>query len=138
MVNHLVRREEYLYTFSVDFIEPAFSVRAGMMIKTLTGMELGGAVSLKAADVIPSVEAGTRLKVRFKFKCLLLPGTYFLNAGVEGVIDGVKTYLDRCIDAVMFKVQHKGDQIPTGVVDFCIEPTMEYKEEQFQGRMETG
>ncbi|MCP4665377.1 MAG: ABC transporter ATP-binding protein, partial [Deltaproteobacteria bacterium] len=104
VVNHLIRRQEYIYTYTVDFTETAFSVRPAMLIKTLRGMDLGGAMASKIVDSIPVIEAGTRLHVQFKFRCLLSPGTYFLNAGVEGVVDGVKTYLHRLIDAAMFRV----------------------------------
>jgi lipopolysaccharide transport system ATP-binding protein len=119
IVNNLVRQEDYYYTYTVAFTKPAFSVRAAMLIKTITGSELGGGVSSTVSEAIPSVQAGTKLLVRFKFQCLLAPGVYFLNAGVEGVVG------DRCIDAAVFRVQAGGESIATGIVDFCVRPYVE-------------
>lgn len=129
-VNNLIRREDYIYTYAVDFHETAFSVQGGMLIKNMHGVELGGAVTADKMQSIPVVDAGTRLRVRFKFKCLLLPGTYFLNAGVFGVVDGQGTYLDRLIDAVVIKVQPEKEKTATAIVDFLIEPCVEVEVDQ--------
>lgn len=124
VVNNLAQREDYVFSYEVDFTVSALSVRAGMLIKTPTGLELGGTVTSSPANSISLVEAGTRLLVSFKFRCLLSRGAYFLNAGVEGVVDGTVTYLDRRIDVLPFKVFSEMDQLSTGVVDFCIEPNL--------------
>jgi lipopolysaccharide transport system ATP-binding protein len=58
--------------------------------------------------------------VQFEFSCTLLPGTYFLNAGLMGRINDSDTYLDRCVDALMFRVQPEPDLRPTGIIDFQI------------------
>jgi len=44
-VNILVNGEEYIYTYSVFFERPAFQVRFGMMIKTISGLDIAGHVS---------------------------------------------------------------------------------------------
>jgi hypothetical protein len=51
---------------------------------------------------------------------------YYLNAGVEGLIDGVHTYICRFIDCACFRVQKGSDETQTATVDFCIEPTIDY------------
>ncbi len=129
IVNNLLRRETYVYTYFVEFSDRAFDVRAGMLIKTLRGIELGGCVSAVPTDAIPVVEAGTRLRARFEFRCLLAPGTYFLNAGVEGSLDGTTTYLTRALDVAVFKVQPEKHRIETGIVDFLIEPQVDFQVE---------
>jgi lipopolysaccharide transport system ATP-binding protein len=121
-VNHLIRGDTYIYTYTVNFSEHAFSVRMGMLIKTVRGIELGGAVTSTTEDAVPFVEAGTRLCVQFPFRCLLMPGSYFVNAGVEALVDGTRTFLDRQIDAAVFKVQPERGIRCTGTVDFMIEP----------------
>ncbi len=73
-----------------------------MLIKTLTGLELGGAVSSSPANSIPFVDSGTRLQ--FGFSSLSVSshqGVYFLNAGVQGIVDGTVTYLDRHVDVLI-------------------------------------
>ena len=88
----------------MNFSRPAFNVRVGMLIKTLTGLELGGAVSSPSLESVPFLDAAARLQVGFRFRCLLTPGVYFLNAGVQGNVDGTIVYLDRRIDVLAFRV----------------------------------
>ncbi len=127
-VNNLLRGDEYVFAYVVDFSETVYSVRTAMLIKTLRGMELGGALSSTIADAVDVIAPGTRLNVQFKFSCLLAPGTYFLNAGVEGLVSGTRTYLDRRVDAVAFRVLPEREPLNTAVVDFRIEPRMDYEQ----------
>lgn len=78
LVNVLVRRHKYFYTYKVRFENTAYNVRFGMMIKTVSGVELGGSASSSVKDAIPCIEAGETVSVKFSFKCLLQPGVYFL------------------------------------------------------------
>ena len=123
-VNVLQRRRDYVYEYTVRFAEDCYNVRCGMLIKTTTGLELGGAVSAPITRPLPLVEAGSRLVVRFRFRCLLADGAYFLNAGVRGTVDGVETFLHRVVDALMFRVLLDPAGLGTGVVDFCVEPEL--------------
>jgi lipopolysaccharide transport system ATP-binding protein len=122
VVNNLFRKQEYIYRYKVEFFETVYSVRFGMLIKTVSGLELGGAGWPSAGEPEPLVEAGVTISVQWKFRCLLLPGVYFLNAGVLGTVDGKETYLDRVIDAIAIRVQQERGVFATGIVDFCIEP----------------
>lgn len=121
-VNVLCRGETYVYTYRVRFLEPAFGVYFGMLIRSLTGVNLGGGTSAGPTHVIDHVEAGGVATVRFRFACSLLPGTFFMNSGVFGLVDGEKNYLHRMVDAVMFRVQPETDLPAGGLVDFSIEP----------------
>jgi lipopolysaccharide transport system ATP-binding protein len=118
-VNNLISGKSYLYTYNVRFSEHAFNVSFGMLIKTVSGVELGGAVSgISSLNKIRFVEAGSNCKVEFTFNCNLNPGVYFLNAGVLGDVDGGETYLHRLIDVAMFRVLPKSNNLSTSVVDF--------------------
>lgn len=119
-VNVLHAGDHYVYVYRVTFEEAMASVRFGMLIKTLTGLELGGAASGLPADSIPLVDAGSEVEVRFRFCCLLDSGTYFLNAGVLARVAEEETYVDRLIDAAMFRVMPQPERLATGFVDFCI------------------
>ncbi|MBE9165263.1 MULTISPECIES: ABC transporter ATP-binding protein [Microcoleaceae] len=124
VVNHLLGRQDYVYTYSVTFSRSTSKVRFGMLIKTISGFELAGA-SLKAStQSVRYVEAGTTIVVKFQFKCLLNPGVYFLNAGVVGTVDEDLSYLDRCVDVAMFKVQSCTESCGNGIVDLLIEPCL--------------
>ena len=126
VVNNLVRGREYDYTYQVRFTEPAYRVRFGMLIKTTVGTELGGGASHPAAAPMDFIEAGQTARVRFRFRCMLNPSVYFMNAGVMGVVDGAEVYLHRHLDVIMFRVQEEPFLIGTGVVDFGIQPEVTF------------
>ena len=127
-VNQLIGRRNYIYTYSVNFSKSAYQVRFGMLIKTISGLELGGASYCYPEHQLKYVEAGTRLVIKFRFQCILNPGVYFLNAGVSGIVDGNFTYLARSIDVAMFRVQPDSNLLKSGVIDFTIEPNMDVEE----------
>jgi len=110
----------------VQFTQSASNVRFGMLIKTISGVELGGGASASSAkDSLAYVEAGSNYRVEFQFRCALNPGVYFLNAGVVGDVDGSEIYLHRLSDIAMFRVQPDTENIATGIVDFSCYPEIE-------------
>jgi lipopolysaccharide transport system ATP-binding protein len=125
-VNVLVRGETYRYRYGVRFDAEQRRVRFGMLVKTKAGFELGGSASSTAAEAYPHVAAGTTAEVEFRFACRLLPGTYFLNAGVLAAGAEGETYLHRILDAVAFRVRGEGDASETGIVDFGLGARVEW------------
>jgi lipopolysaccharide transport system ATP-binding protein len=123
-VNVLSRGGTYVYRYRVRFTRPAWSVRFGMMIKTVSGLELGGGASSTFAEAV-NLDAGSTVEVHFRFRCHMLPGVYFLNAGVEANVDGERLFLHRLVDAFMFRVQAEEDLTRTGLVDLGLEPSFE-------------
>jgi len=117
-----VKGNDYVYAYRVRFTEPHRKVRFGMMLKTVSGYELGGAATHPQDDGIEYVAPGSMVHVEFPFRCLLSPGVYFLNAGVLAAVDGEEAYLHRLIDVAMFRVQPEPDLLTTAVVDFCVAP----------------
>jgi len=90
-----------------------------MLIKTPSGYELGGLVSHPAGEGV-TIEADTIFFQRFRFRCNLLPGTYFLNSGITSLRPGNgEEYLHRILDAAMFKVIPENRSIQSGIVDLC-------------------
>jgi len=126
-VNVLKARREYVYTYRVQFDRAVSRIRCGMLIKTVTGLDLAGSVTSWGADSIAWVEPGSVLEVCFRFPCMFTSGAYFLNAGVQGEVDGQDVYLDRWIDATMFKVIHEPGRLATTTVDLDIAPAVEVK-----------
>ncbi len=123
-VNHVISRKTYIYRYTVEFSKSASHVRFGMLIKTVSGFELAGASYTSHSHLIKQIEPGTKIAIEFEFKCLLAPNVYFLNAGVSGIVEGEFTYLDRCIDVAMFRVQPCETSFGTGVVDLLVEPRL--------------
>ena len=124
-VNNLIRGKIYCYRYRVRFEHAASNVRFGMLIKTTSGVELGGAASASSNRTsLPFVSAGSEYTVDFEFCCRLNAGVYFLNAGVVGELNGSETYLHRLIDIAMFRVISESENLCTGIVDFSCMPNI--------------
>jgi lipopolysaccharide transport system ATP-binding protein len=121
-VNKLQRGATYKYVYDVGFDKTCAGVRFGMLIKAVSGTELGGAVSAPGTfAAIPVVDAGTHYRIEFQFKCALGSGVYFLNAGVVGIEEEQEIFLHRLLDACVFRVAPERDATMTGSVDFsCV------------------
>lgn len=125
-VNNLLRGKTYRYTYQVRFTQSASNVRFGMLIKTVSGIELGGCASASSVrDSLAFVEAGSCYTIEFRFKCALNQGVYFLNAGVVGDINGSETYLHRLVDIAMFRILSESEYCATGIIDFNCIPTVQ-------------
>ena len=131
LANNLIRGRTYRYSYTVRFTKGANNIRFGMLIKTITGVELGGGASASSpGESLAYVDAGSSYCVEFRFRCALNPGTYFLNAGVLGDVGGSETYLHRTIDIAMFRVQPDTENLATGIVDFGCYPEIELQQAQ--------
>jgi lipopolysaccharide transport system ATP-binding protein len=122
-VNCIVRGRKYLYTYKVSFRITATNVRFGMLIKTVSGLELGGGVSAPTmAQAIPHIAQDSEAHVEFGFTVALNPGTYFLNAGVIGLVGAEEVFLHRILDACMFVVLPIADSLCSGPVYYSVIP----------------
>ena len=112
--------DEYFYCFDVEHHISAYDVVFGLLIKTKTGFELGGAATFDYRGM-EEVTDGTKYKVKFRFRCNLNNGVYFVNAGVSSIIDGQRIYLHRGVDVAMFRVIDSCEW-STGLVSFQCTP----------------
>lgn len=124
-VNVLPSGGEYVYGYNVKFQGDAFGVRFGMLIKTVTGLALGGATTAPNTGDGLYVSAGQEFTVRFRFRALLEPGVYFLNAGVMAASSDGEIYLDRLLDVAMVRIMPDSDRLATGMIDFNVQPEFE-------------
>jgi lipopolysaccharide transport system ATP-binding protein len=100
-------------------------VRFGMAIKTTTGFALGGATTAANAGEGLMTSPDQEYRVRFRFRALLAPGVYFLNAGVTAAEPEGEVFLDRIIDAVMIRIMPDSRRLATELVDFDVRPDVE-------------
>ena len=122
-VNNLTRGKTYRYRYQVSFRRAASNVRFGMLIKTISGIELGGGVSaISNRTCVPAVESDSVYTIEFDFCCRLNAGVYFMNAGVLGEVDGSELFLHRLVDATMFRVISETDNLSTVTIDFSCVP----------------
>lgn len=122
-VNVLVPGGAYAVAYDVEFQQPATRLRFGMMIKTTSGVELGGGTHPAGTGAGPAFAAGERVRLCFAFRCRLHPGMYFLNVGVMGEVDGVETFLHRRVDTLAFRVQPSPGRRTSGYVDLDVTVT---------------
>lgn len=117
-VNVLLRGREYQAVSRVRFGRSAQQVRAGVLLKTTTGFELGGLLSHARGSEVPQVAAGEVREFVFPFCCRLASGTYFFNTGVVEVVASEEVYMHRLVDAGMFRVLPEKGGCVAGIVDF--------------------
>lgn len=133
-VNSLITGKRYRYVYLVRFTEKAKNVGFGMLIRTVSGVELGGATSANVLNCSPiHADHNSAYRVEFSFQCRLNPGTYFLTAGIMGEVNGEQGYLHRLLDATMFRVQSDGSEVATGLIDFSCVPEIEELEVRHNG-----
>jgi lipopolysaccharide transport system ATP-binding protein len=119
LVNCLQSGKVYRYEYTVQFTTAVENVLFGMLIKTISGVELGGATSAPSIKkALQPVATGSKFRVEFRFQCNLNPGIYFINAGVYGIKNGEEMYLHRILDACIFRVLPRTDSLASGLVDF--------------------
>lgn len=122
-VNNLVQGRSYRYKYKVLFTRSASRVRFGMLIKTTSGVELGGGISASESESgLDYVERDSIYDVEFGFRCALNPGVYFLNAGVVGYIDETEAYLHRSLDCACIKVMASSNEFSNGIINFDVAP----------------
>ncbi len=120
-VNLLDRRGKYKVKFDVQFNKHSESVLFGMLIKSMSGIEIAGSTSATRQNAVTIAEAGSRAEVEFTFDCLLMAGTYFINCGCSGLIAGERKFLHRIIDGLMFRVNPEPEILVGGIADLYIE-----------------
>ena len=120
-VNVLRRGGAYEIRCRVRFAETASGVSFGTLIRTVAGTELAGGSTAAAGRALAEVHAGEVWSVRHAFRCRLLPGTYFVNAGVSAETGAERRFLHRLVDAAMFKVMPDPDRWRAGLVDLDFE-----------------
>ena len=124
-VNVLQSGKRYYYCYKVHFEKSFRNVYFGMLIKTIKGIEISGFSAPVISDGEYCVGEDTSWQVRFGFLCRLNPGVYFLNAGVLSRESGEDLFLDRRLDAAMFRVRYKRVPGVTACVDLVDSPDID-------------
>ena len=115
-VNHLVLKDEYIYSFKVGFNITAKKLAFGSAVKTEKGLVISGANLRKQNIFIDSVKPGDVYAIDYRFTCNLLGGVYYFQSGVNGVISKERVVLNRVVDALVFRVLFSRNTFSTGLV----------------------
>ena len=98
-----------------------------MKFKTIKGLEIEGACQPGmpgTGKYFPKVSKGDEYIIDWKFRCFLVPGHYYTNAGVSSVVDGKPRYLVRLVDCMVFRVQDMSNRQFGGLVHLYEEATI--------------
>ncbi len=123
-VTLLMPDETYTLHYTLHLKRDVQHLRCSMMVKTLTGIELAGALQHVQSDASHIVSAGTQLDVSFQFRCVMEKGDYFINVGAVEEQSGQYQFIHRIVDALHIKVQPSTTSRtiePTGFMDMGIE-----------------
>jgi lipopolysaccharide transport system ATP-binding protein len=109
-VNALVMKEDYIYSYKVQFNIEAENVIFSMAIKNEKGMVVSSAKTgiggRDYGNIINFIKKGDQYLIDWNFKCSLLPGNYYTNIGIRSFFQGKEpVVLNRIADALVFKVQ---------------------------------
>ena len=130
VVNNLTHGKEYVFSFVVYFQMHAYSVRFGTLVKTINGVELGGIVTHPLdGEGVKFIPESSVVRINLPFQANLHPGTYFMNAGVSGLIDGERMHLHRILDAKIFRINPISSIYTTGYVNLSAQtkPSIQFE-----------
>jgi lipopolysaccharide transport system ATP-binding protein len=118
-VNTLVLNERYWFQIEVDVDAYLPNLNFGMLVKTISGVELAGQHAFPFDEHI-SADAGDRLTITFPFDCMFLPGTYSCNCGMFTRSGASLDIGHRILDAILFRVMPVDARYSrVGIVDIC-------------------
>ena len=121
-VNVLVPQETYTLRLRVAFEQSATRVRFGWTAKSLTGVVLSGAATHQAGQGFDGFDPGQEISVKFTFRNLFNPGTYFINVAVRALMEEPDVIIHGFADALMFKVLPSPGIARNGFMDCTVEP----------------
>jgi lipopolysaccharide transport system ATP-binding protein len=114
-LNVLVTGRRYAWVYKVQFHRDAYDVSFGMMLRTMDGLDVSGISSQRERTYFHHIATSSILRVSFSIKLNVVPGTYFLNAGVDGIVNGERTFLQRRVDICMIRVLSCDARDPYGL-----------------------
>jgi lipopolysaccharide transport system ATP-binding protein len=110
--------KNYSLEYELEITKPTSNLRCSMMIKTITGIELAGALWRTEQE---QYQAGDKLKICFNIPCKFTKGDYFINIGAVEEQFGTYRFLHRIVDALHIKVVEGANENaniqPTGLID---------------------
>jgi lipopolysaccharide transport system ATP-binding protein len=119
-VNSLVQHEEFVFSYLVDYYENVGLVNIGIGFRTEKGVPLSWrVVPNKNRFLEREMKSGDSIQVKWKFKCLFMPGTYYINTAIKKRQDMSEELVFRGQDIFVFRVQgvpkEKGGLFDAGI-----------------------
>lgn len=105
-VNYLFPNDEYYINHGIRFDEDAENIAVACVFKSEKGIVLSGIRHPGLGKTLDFAAKNTTYQVKWKFKCVFLPGSFYLDIGVVGFKGGEKQVLSAEYDTLAFKVQY--------------------------------
>lgn len=119
VVNNLLFGREYDFEVRGTFLEDREAVRIGVHIRTKTDLEVTGQSYPGIGKYFHGVKRGQKFKLVHKMRMILMPNIYFVGSGIWSTTEPL--CLHRIIDATMFRVLPKVENISFGLIDLTID-----------------
>jgi lipopolysaccharide transport system ATP-binding protein len=117
-VNVLVPQEEYVYSYKVQFGTEIEQVNFGVGFKNEKGLVVSWMVYPGVNRYIEKTFLkGENYCIRWQFKCLFMPGTYYIDSGLRTPKNSEMMTLIKISDLTAFKVQNSKDRQKGGIFD---------------------
>lgn len=119
--DHFLIGETIVIRLKAEFLEQCDRPSIGVLIRTLSGIEIGGTSTFHQEKEVTPMSAGETLTVEFSYKNTLYPGQYSVSFGVSEVFESGGSFrvLDRLFDPLLFRVS--GTPKGYGLLDIGIE-----------------
>ena len=114
-VRNLMQGEEYIFSFTVFFIEPITGPIFAYTIKDVKGFDITGTNTMYKEIDTGNAKKGEKYHIKFRQKIMLSAGGYLISYGCAGYEDGEYTVYERRYDVLSFEVTSK--QANVGIFD---------------------
>lgn len=104
-VNCLVSNEEYFLNYKVRFNVEVENFAFSWALKNEKGLVLSGIRYPGQKGTIRKAAQNEIYLLKWKFRCALLEGIYYIDIGIPKLLDGVREILIANYDVMAFKVQ---------------------------------
>lgn len=118
-VNRMRLGAEYVADLRAEFERDAEGVILGIQLRNTAGVTLAGFLSRDGAEGL-SARRGETLSMRVPFRMLLLPGRYFVTAGIRSRLE--EQSMHKLVDAIAIEVLGEGPNVHQGYCALATAP----------------
>ena len=120
-VNRMRLGGEYVAEFRAEFERDAEGVILGIQLRNAAGVTLAGFLARDGAEGL-SARRGEKLIVRIPFRMLLLPGRYFVTAGIRSRLE--EQSMHKLVDAIAIEVVSEAVNVHQGYCALATAPAI--------------
>lgn len=116
-VNVLQLGREYQFIITGRFLADIERVYFGIHIRSISGAVITGQRYPENGKYIEHIDKSNNFRIKFHFKMIVLPGVYFVGAGIWSTGEKEQTCCHRILDALMFRLKPEQKIYSFGYVD---------------------